>query len=297
MEESKMIKDYYQNKIALVTGGSSGIGLSLAKRLAQLGAHVNILAHRKDQLETALVEIEAFRQNPGQKFGLIQADVSNETEITQKLADFIAASGQPDILINSAGVAQPGIFIEQTNEITRWQMEINYLGTVYVCRAVIPGMVARKSGHVINISSGAGFIGFYGYSAYSGSKYAVRGFTDVLRSELRYHNIRTSIVYPSDVDTPQLTYEKKYKPEVTRFLISDNSALTKPDKVAEIILNDAAKGKYTICTASEVSFVYFLKNFLVDLSFVVIDIMTDQAKKKADRKAQKKLNESASHVG
>ena len=98
-------------------------------------------------------------------------------------------SGPPDLLVNSAGVAHPGYFQELDLNIFHWMMEVNYFGTVYMTKEVIPSMLKRGSGYIVNISSMAGFVGTFGYTAYGGSKFAVRGFSDVLRAEMKIHGI------------------------------------------------------------------------------------------------------------
>jgi 3-dehydrosphinganine reductase len=275
--------DYYLNKLVLITGGSSGIGLNLAFQLAEKGASVFILARRQDLLDSAVLEIRKHANNNQQKFGAILADVSEPKQLAEKINGFISEFGVPDILINSAGVTRPGEFVEQDIEYFRWMIDINYLGTVYVTKLIVPGMIKRSSGHIINISSIAGFIGGYGYSAYCGSKFALSGFSEALRSELSGHNIRISVVYPSDVKTPQLEEENKYKPALTKALVEGNTELMEPDKVASIILSGAAKGHYTITPGLSVTLWYIAKHIFVDLSLGIMDIAVAQAKKTVEK--------------
>lgn len=277
-----MIGDYYTKKTCLITGGSSGIGLSLACQLAGFGANVFILARRLDVLEDAIKTISQSRQTPEQQFGFISADVADEKNLCVETSAFLEQHGTPDFLINSAGVTRPGEFLELDSEIFNWQMQINYLGTVNMIRLMVPGMIERKSGHIINIISMAGVIGLVGYTAYCGSKFAVRGFSDALRSELRIHNIKMSVVYPSDVDTPQLHEENKYKPALTRALVEGNSTIMKPEKCAEIILKDASRGKYTITPGFDISLLYFLRHLLGDQSYRIVDYLVSKAQKKVD---------------
>ena len=118
-------------------------------------------------------------------------------------------SGVPDLVINSAGIARPGEFEGVTLDDFDQMMAINFMGTVNVTHAILPAMLQRKSGHIVNISSLVGFLGMYGYTAYASSKFAIRGFTDSLRAEVKTKGIDLSIVFPTDTDTPQLAEENK----------------------------------------------------------------------------------------
>jgi len=270
--------NYFQNKRVLITGGSSGIGLAIARQLAASGAHVWILARRPELLSKAAQEIEQRRVSPQQVVGTLSADVSNETEITPKLSDFCASSGVPDILVNCAGSAHPGKFEETDPAIFRSMMETNYLGTVYPTKAVVPGMIQRKSGHIVNFSSLAGLLGVYGYTAYGASKAAIRGFSSALRDEMRLYGVHVSVVYPSDTQTPQLDYEKPLEPPITRIL-----AGTKPitaDDAARATLDGVAHHRFAITPGSDAT-LYFLALSLVGwLEKPIMDFLVDDAQKK-----------------
>ena len=285
--------DYYQGKLVLITGGSSGIGLALAKQLATLQANVWILARRPEQLDIALKEIESCRKNPVQQFGVIQADVSDEQEINTELSKFLATTGVPDILINSAGVTRPGLLEDLDSKIFHWLMDVNYFGTVYTTKKIVPGMAARHSGQIINICSGAGYAGLYGYSAYCGSKFAVRGFSDTLRSELKENGIKVSLVLPPDTNTPQLIEEQQYKPALTKALTEDNGGIAEPEEVARNILKSASNGKYMILPHSQISLLYNVVNVLMifNLYFPFMDMLVNQARAKTEKqKIQKSIS-------
>jgi len=280
--------DYYQNKLVLITGGSSGIGLSLAKQLAQAQANVWILARRPEQLDIAIKEIEACRNNSSQKFGRISADVSNEQQTNVELTKFIETNGFPDILINAAGYARPGMFTDLDSEVFRQEMDVNYLGMVYTSKIIVPGMLARQSGHIINISSMGGFMGIIGYTAYCGSKFAVRGFTDSLRVELKKFGVRVSIVFPPDTRTPGFEVENRYKPAITKAYTEDNGGVFEPDVVAKVILNDAAKGKYDILPGGSTKAWYFAYGVGMAFNLVnpIIDYMLGQSWRKVEKEGK-----------
>ena len=277
-----MKKSVWAGKLTLITGGSSGIGLALAKKLAAAGAQVHLLARRLDQLESAKAEVEVVRADPGQTVGILAGNVAEAEAITERLHEFEQTVGTPDLLINSAGITHPAEFQDTDLDTFRRLMEVNYLGTVHVTRAFIKGMLARGSGQIINISSAAGFVGTYGYTAYSGSKFAVRGFTDALRAEVKPRGLKVSIVFPPDTDTPQLAWETPLKPAVTREF-SKAAQVLSADKVAEIILRAAGRGQYIIVPGFDTHLFYHLNNFLGPLAFKVIDLMVADAIKKAKK--------------
>ena len=263
-------------KWMLITGGSSGIGLALARLFVSEGAHVAILARRQNILEQARVELASLTRDAYQQIIPIQADVSDLVTLLPRLEAFEAEYGAPDYLFNSAGITYPGKFHMLSYETIRSLIEVNYLGTAYVTRALINGMLKRGSGHIVNISSMAGIIGTYGYSAYGASKYAIRGFSDVLRAEYRLRGIKVSVVFPPDTQTPQLDFEKDLKPSITREL-SDTAGVMKAEEVAKIIWKDVQRNRYTILPGFNSWFLYTLNAFLGDLAFPVMDFMINQS--------------------
>ncbi len=279
---------FFSGKKALITGGSSGIGLAAAKRLALSGSDVWIIARDIKKLEKAKAELEAARVSQTQKIGFTAADVSKEKEAVKAVEEATSAIGAPDIVINSAGIAHPGYFQELSGEIFREQMEVNYFGTLNVIRAVIPGMIKRGSGHIVNISSMAGVIGVFGYTAYGASKYAVRGLSDTLRAEMKPHGVNVSIIFPPDTDTPQLAYESKFKPFETK-IISNTAGITSPDRVAGDILDGIMKKRYMIFTGFDNKLLYWLMGKLGKLQYPMMDMMVKDAisKKKKAAKVKK----------
>jgi 3-dehydrosphinganine reductase len=280
------IKDSWQGKTALITGGSSGIGLAVGRSLAEKGANVWLLARGVDRLNSAL---ESMKYDDSQYCGTISADVSDWDQVLAAVAQIESEIGVPDLVVNSAGVAHPGYFQDLGIEIFHWMMDVNYFGTVYICKAVVPGMVARGSGHIVNISSGAGFIGRYGYSAYGATKYAVRGFTDVLRSELKPLGIKVSIAFPPDTDTPQLDYERGFQPPETRALAGiaslisprwENMSTTlSPEEVADSIMHQVERGRYMILPGFEMKLLYWLDRLLGSGIYPILDWLIVRAQR------------------
>lgn len=268
----------WNEKLVFVTGGSSGIGLEIARRAAAQGADIWLLARRQDVLETALESVHAAALRSEQRFGMTCVDLSQPEQAFPALDNAIRQAGVPDVLVNAAGAAHPG-YVEQLDPaIFRWMMDANYFATVHAVKAVLPGMMSRRSGHIINISSAAGFLGVFGYTAYGASKFAVAGFSEALRAEMKRYHIRVSIAYPSDTKTPQLEYENRFKPPETKAL-SGTSAPLEAGQVARAIVQQAQAGRYAIFTSLDMRLIYLLNKFLPKgLVFAVLDAMAGSGK-------------------
>jgi 3-dehydrosphinganine reductase len=251
----------FNGQHAIVTGGSSGIGKATAKLLAKQGAHISIVARDRAKLEAAKLEIEAEKIDSTQKIFAIEADVSNRDRVETAIKSCIATIGIPDILINSAGVAHPGYFQEIPIEVFERSMAINYFGSLYSIKAVLPSMEKHKKGNIILISSGAGLIGIYGYTSYSPSKFAIRGLAESLRGELKPLGIQLSIVYPPDTDTPQLEAENLIKPPETK-MITQTAEVMSVEAVARSIINGIDRNKFAIAPGLEMTLLKRLHSIL-----------------------------------
>ncbi|MEZ2444088.1 3-oxoacyl-[acyl-carrier protein] reductase [Chitinophaga sp. W3I9] len=186
-----------KGKKALITGGGKGIGRALAVALAQEGVDIALLGRSAGSLEAVAKEISSI----GVKAAYATADVSDLLAVNEAVAQLTKELGEPDILINNAGIAAFGNFMEL--EPAQWEqiIRVNLLGVYYVTRAVLPGMIERKTGDIINISSTAGQRGAPLTSAYSASKFGLLGLTESLMLEVRKHNIRVSALTPSTIAT------------------------------------------------------------------------------------------------
>lgn len=191
---------------AIVTGGSEGIGLATAGALVDRGANVSLVARSEAKLAAAKASL-------GASVHTAAADVADFDALSTAFGALVEAQGPCDVLLTSAGYSHPGYFAEIPVAEFRRQMEVNFLGTVHAARLVVPSMVERGHGHVCVVSSVAGFIGVFGFTAYSPTKFAVKGFAEALRDEVHPHGVRVSIVYPPDTETPGFRAENEIKPE------------------------------------------------------------------------------------
>ena len=234
--------DWYENKRVFITGGSSGIGRSLALAIASAGGHVSIAARGQKRLDEVHAELEARGNGRSHAIAL---DVSDREAVEAAAAEVVDALGGIDIVIANAGITHPGYIAEIPEDVFQSMIDVNYFGTVNVARAFLPMMRAQKSGHICNVSSTLGFLGAFGYTAYAASKFAIVGFSECLRQEVLLDRITVSVAYPPDTDTPQYHMENEIKPPETAML-SETAGLLTADAVADEILRGIARGKLHI---------------------------------------------------
>jgi short-subunit dehydrogenase len=184
----------WDSSVAVVTGASRGIGRAVAREAARRGARVGLISRSRDELDAVLEEI-------GGRGAVSVADVGRRDDIERALRDIEQALGPVDILVNNAGIGAYGAFAEEDTETFERLMRVNYLGTIYAMKAVLPGMIARRKGHIVNVASIAGRIGAPFEAAYSASKFAVAGLSEAVAIELGAKGIGVSIVNPGPVDT------------------------------------------------------------------------------------------------
>lgn len=268
----------FEDKTVYIPGGSSGIGLSAARLLASLGAHVILFARTKERLEKALGEIRENRKSEKQRFACMQMDVSKHDEVTCVMSRAVEEFGIPDLLINCAGRAYPNYFEQIPYEQLDETMKINFYGAWNTVHALVPVM-KQRGGHIVNVASIAGFLGVFGYTDYAASKFAIVGFSETLRSELKRYGIRISVLCPPDTDTPGFQRENRNKPEETK-AISGAAKLMHPDDVAQALIRGVQKGKFMILANPDGRLVYRLKRFLPSLLNWVLDSRVRKVQKR-----------------
>lgn len=258
--------------------------MAVAIELAERGAHVWLVARNEERLEQALRQVRAAARD-GQPCGCTAADVADPAQAAGAVADVTRRDGVPDLLVNSAGITQPGYFQDLDVEVFHRLMEVNFFGTLHTVKAVAPLMIERGSGHIANISSAAGFLGVVGFTAYGASKYAVRGLSDALRLELRPRGISMSIVFPPDTDTPMADYEARFRPYEANWIAGNT--MMPVAAVARSIVRGISRRQYIITPGVATTLAYTAVNLLGPLHYPIMDILVRLAQR-SDRRAKQR---------
>lgn len=186
-----------RNKIAVVTGGTKGIGRAIAESLLKAGAKVFICARNKSELKRALEELSQLGRVEGEI-----CDVRSETQVRMMLEECVRLFGGVDVLINNAGIGIIGKTVEEMSaEEFEQTLQTNLFGVFYACHHAIPQMKKRGGGYIINISSLAGQNAHPRMAAYNASKFGLNGFTEALMQEVRADNIKVTTICPGSVNT------------------------------------------------------------------------------------------------
>src|SRR6478735_8162380 len=212
IERSLYMAQSLKGKVALITGAGKGIGRSTAIELAKEGVNIGLIARTESDVKAAYAT----------------ADVSSMEEVNAAVEHLHTKLGATDILINNAGIGKFGSFLELDPAEWKQIIDVNLMGVYYVTRAVLPQLIEKNGGDIINISSTAGQKGAPVTSAYSASKFGVLGLTESLALEVRKHNIRVTALTPSTVAT-----ELAYKENLTD---GNPDKVMQPEDLAEIMV-------------------------------------------------------------
>ena len=215
-------------KIAVVTGASSGIGWALAKELAAEGCHVGLIARRAESLQDLAGEIAAA----GGRALPAVADVARREQVAAAVESIRTAFGPIDLMIANAGIGRPTLLDPVNLTDVEETFQVNLMGVVYAFAAVMPEMLARRSGHLVAVSSLAGYRGLPGESAYCASKAAVNVYMDGLRMHLRGTGVKATTICPGFVKTPMTASNRFHMPQ-----------LMEPDYAARRIVRAVKAGK------------------------------------------------------
>lgn len=213
-----------QGKVALVTGAGKGIGKAIAEALAKEGAHVGLVARTEKDVQQLAEQLKAL----GVQAAYATADVSDRTAVETAVQSIENSLGPIDILINNAGTGTFGKFLELEPEVWEQQIRVNLFGVYYATRAVLPSMIERKTGDIVNISSTAGKSGSAVTSAYSASKFGVFGLSESLMQEVRKHNIRVTALAPSTIVTDLA--------QSANLITGDPERVMHPEDFAELVV-------------------------------------------------------------
>lgn len=238
-----------RNKHVFITGGSSGLGLCVARHCYAEGARVTIVARNIAQLNLAKADIvgDDAGSEKADRVQVRVCDVSSMEMLEE--AVHVAArihARNIDVLFCCAGMALPGMFEDQAVSVHEHQMQVNYLGTVRAVKAVLPQMQEQKSGTIVLVSSMAAFYSIPGYLQYSPTKAALKSFAEGLRAELLPQNIGVHIFFPGNLDTPGFEKENQMKPSVTHEIEGSSTDLVTPTQAALHLINAISGGEWLI---------------------------------------------------
>jgi NAD(P)-dependent dehydrogenase (short-subunit alcohol dehydrogenase family) len=247
-----------KNTVAVVTGAGSGIGRALAQSLAAQGARLALADVNSKGLE------ETHKLLGSAEAKTYSVDVSKASAVGAFARDVERDFGSAALLVNNAGVALQGTFMEISLDDMEWLMGINFWGVVYGCRFFLPLLQKAPEAHLVNISSVFGMIGPPGQAAYCSAKFAVRGFTEVLRQELRLTNVKVTCVHPGGIRTriaenartgagADITLTAQMRERFAQV------ARTSPEKAASVIMNGILRNKPRVLIGSDAVQVDFLQ--------------------------------------
>lgn len=241
-----------KDKLILITGGSSGIGLDLAKEYSQEGCSIILLARNQARLDDALMQCKDLMDHDTQEFYAFSADVDDQEQLQKVVNTIVTDIGVPDILVLSAGIVQSATLMSQSEEEFSALLHTNVLGSRRVAKLFVSHMIAANkekedsnpqnkvmSCHrqICFVGSLGGLIPTYGYSGYGASKFAIIGLAGALRQELSQYNIGVSVLCPPEVDTPMVEKEADHILPQTRFIKDIGGTLN-----VEVVSRAAFKG-------------------------------------------------------
>jgi uncharacterized protein len=245
----------FQDRVVLITGASSGIGRCLALDLAARGAIVVGCGRSLERLEELATELR--RGSPA--CTVIKCDVSRLDQVRAMVTNVLSEFGKIDILINNAGVGMRKPFVETSISVIEEIMKINYLGTFYCTHEVLPSMITRRSGHIVNISSVAGKIGTLNVAAYCASKFAINGLSESLYHELKPLGIHVSVVCPGPVRTDFNKSFADLPPKSPSFLV------VSPEFVSATVIKAIERKRFEVVLPRSLALICWFKRVTPNL--------------------------------
>jgi short-subunit dehydrogenase len=225
-----------QGRRVLVTGGSRGIGEAIARACTTAGADVALVARSRDQLEKVAADIGGR--------GYV-ADLADPSQV-DGLIGRVEADGPIDVLVNNAGIDEAGSFLDMADGRIAHLLHVNLVAPMELCRQVIPGMVTRGGGHVVNVSSMAGTNGVPGLAAYSASKAGLSHFTALLRAEFKGQPVATTLVEIAVIETEMADHARTYGPTARAWRRLERLQLlpeTRPERIAAAVVSAVEHGR------------------------------------------------------
>jgi len=252
----------FKDKVVLITGASSGIGKEAAIQFAKKGSNVILVARRKQKLE----QIAGDLKKSNISVLICECDVSDKLQVEKMSKLVLEKYGSIDILVNNAGFAIYGSVSDLTTKEIESQMATNYFGMIYCIKNFLPSMLEKKSGHIVNVASVAASFGLPGIASYCASKFAMLGFSEGLKHELKGTGVEITVVSPIMVRTNFFDHTSfKKMPKYSPISLSDNT-------VAKAILRAANSTRLEIIVPSVVRGAVWLKNTFPYLINPILDI-------------------------
>lgn len=235
-------KSIHDNAVVVITGGSAGIGLAYAESVVRHHSpkRIVLLARNPKVLHDAQAKVIAARKSRETQVDVMICDVSNDKEcevVGRKLGDV-------DVLVNCAGISYPKELENLSISEIQTMVNTNLLGSVFLTRCLLPSMKDRKSGLIVFVASQAAQCGLYGYSVYSATKFALRGFAEALQMEVEPFGMSVCVSFPPDTNTEAYARENEQKPEATKLM--SEGGLMEPQDVANIMRKGIERRDFTI---------------------------------------------------
>ncbi len=259
------------NKIAVVTGAGSGIGRATSIALAKKGCHLALVDINADDLK----ETAELISSTGQQTSQHVVDVSSKAAMEELPHEIIKEHGRINIIINNAGVEITKSFEEQSIDDIEWIVGINFWGVVYGCKFFLPFMRQESEAHIVNISSMFGFYGVPAQSSYCATKFAVRGLTESLRSELHGSNVGVTCIHPGVINTNIMKNDRIVDSKLATTSEKLMKYMTSSETVANKIVTAIEKNKRRVRVGPD----SYLTDWLARSSPVILNMLTATTRK------------------
>ena len=282
VNEELIAQQPFKGKFAIIPGGSKGMGKATAKLFIQLGGSICIIARRMDALNKTQEECYKLKSEESQFVEIISCDTTDMDKLKPLITDVINKRKVPDYLFNFVGYAYVQYLEQLTLEDFKRNMDLNYYGQLVPTLIVLPYFLEGKQGYITFTSSVMGFMAIMGYTTYCPSKYAIFGLAEVLRHELLPYNIKVSILFPVDTDTPGYAEENRIKPEECK-IISDAGTIMTAEEVANEFIQSILEGKFEILPGEAAIQIKDMRENPDDIRGV-LDRLYKRARRKTGRK-------------
>ncbi|MCB9521126.1 MAG: SDR family NAD(P)-dependent oxidoreductase [Myxococcales bacterium] len=279
---------FYENKRVFITGGSAGIGRAAAIQLARAGASVIVAARGQAALDETVAAMRAAGRSD-RHYSAVALDVTDREALRVAAAAAVSAMGGVDLLICNTGFAHCRPVAEADIEDFRRLMEVNFFGHVNTVQAFLPTFKAQRSGHIVLVASMLAVLSVWGYGAYAASKFAIRGFAESLRQEMKLAGVSVKLFLPPTTDTPGLARENEDKPPIVHEM-EMGSSLNKThsaDTVATKMLGWIPSGRFVGYATFDSWFQYFAARHFPELTLKIADGEMEGAIKRLEAKGVK----------